>query len=334
MKHTHLLSVVCLLLLGLSRSAGADNAAPGTIRIDGSSTVYPITEAVAEEFGKEAREIKVTVGISGTGGGFKKFCGGETEISDASRPIKAAEAEACKAAKIEYIELAIAYDAITVVINPKNTWATSLTLADLKKMWEPDAQGKVMTWNNVRPEWPAQPLRLFGPGTDSGTFDYFTEAICGKEDASRGDFTGSEDDNVLVQGVAGDTGALGYFGLSYYVENAQRLKAVAIDSGNGAVSPTFETVLNGTYRPLSRPLFIYVRRDLAQRADVKQFVEFYLKNVKSLAREVGYVPLLDETYQLVQQRFAAQIGGSALGAHGSQLGVSMSDLLKSEQLPK
>ncbi|HEY9601988.1 MAG TPA: PstS family phosphate ABC transporter substrate-binding protein, partial [Allocoleopsis sp.] len=231
---------------------------PATIKIDGSSTVYPITEAVAEDFQKQTRgAAKVTVGISGTGGGFKKFCAGETDISDASRPILAAEMEKCKAAGIEYIELPVAYDALTVVVNPQNNWVSSITVAELKKIWGPAAQGKVTNWNQVRQGFPDAPLKLFGPGADSGTFDYFTEAVNGKAKASRTDYTPSEDDNILVQGVSRDKNALGYFGVAYYEANKSKLKAVAIDGGKGPVLPSLKTVQDATYQPLSRPLFIY-----------------------------------------------------------------------------
>jgi phosphate transport system substrate-binding protein len=232
----------------------------GEIKVDGSSTVYPITEAVGEEFQKLHPDVKVVVGISGTGGGFKKFCNGETDISNASRPILQKEIDTCAQNGIEYIELPVAYDALSVVVNPRNDWVACMTVAELKKIWEPDAQGKITRWNQVRPEWPDAPLNLYGAGTDSGTFDYFTEAIVGKAKASRGDYTASEDDNVLVQGVANDQYALGYFGLAYYFENQDKLKAVAIDNGKGCVLPSEETVRNGTYQPLSRPLFIYVSR--------------------------------------------------------------------------
>ena len=220
------------------------------------------------------------MGIAGTGGGFKKFCRGETDISDASRPILKQEMETCKSAGIEYFELPIAYDALTVMVNPKNDWVKALTVADLKKMWEPSAQGKVSNWNQVRSEWPNAPLKLFGPGADSGTFDYFTEAIVGKAKSSRGDFTASEDDNVLVQGIANDRNALGYFGFAYYVENQNKLKAVPIDGGKGPVTPSAKTVEDGTYQPLSRPIFIYVSKKSMDKPEVREFVEFYLKTLQ------------------------------------------------------
>src|SRR5215208_177532 len=255
------------------------------VKVDGSSTVYPITEAVAEEFQKAKRnQIKVTVGISGTGGGFKKFCRGETDISDASRPILEKEMADCKAAGIEYFELPVAFDALTVVVNPKNGFVKQLTVAEMKKMWEPAAQGKLTRWNQVNPQWPDQPMKLFGPGADSGTFDYFTEAVVGKSKSSRGDFTASEDDNVLVQGVARDMNALGYFGYAYYIENKDKLKAVPIVNEKGqAVLPSLEAVEKGTYTPLARPIFIYVSTKALARAEVKDFVQYYMTNGADLA---------------------------------------------------
>ena len=284
----------------------------GSIAIDGSSTVFPITEAVAEEFRREQRNVNVTVGIAGTGGGFTKFCNGETSIQDASRPINATEKDACAAKGIEYIELPVAYDGLAVVVNPQNNWATCMTVAELKKLWEPAAQGTVTRWNQIRPEWPDQPVRLYGPGTDSGTFDYFTEAINGRAKDSRGDFTPSEDDNVLVQGVAGDRNALGYFGLAYYEENKSRLKDVAVDGGKGGgcVQPSQATVEGGTYAPLSRPLFIYVKKSDAARPEVKAFVDFYLENAAALAAEVGYVKFPDAFYTQITQRWATGKTGS------------------------
>ena len=269
------------------------------VRIDGSSTVYPVTEAVAEDFQKaKKQQVKVTVGISGTGGGFKKFCRGEIDISDASRRILRNETDACKAAGIEYLELPVAYDALTVVVNPKNTFVRQLTLAELKKMWEPAAQGKVTRWNQVNPQWPDQPMKLFGPGADSGTFDYFTEAVVGKSKSSRGDFTASEDDNVLVQGVSRDVNALGYFGFAYYVENQDKLKAVPIVNEMGqAVGPSMEAVENGTYTPLARPIFIYVSAKSLAKPEVREFVEYYLANGAKLAKEVKYVPLPASAYR-------------------------------------
>ena len=305
------------------------------VGIDGSSTVYPITEAVAEEFQKATKgAIKVTVGISGTGGGFKKFCRGETDISDASRPILAKEIEICKQNGIEYIELPVAYDGLAVIVNPKNTWVTSLTTADLKKMWEPAAQGKIKKWNQIRPEWPNSPLNLFGPGADSGTFDYFTEAIVGKSKSSRGDFTASEDDNVLVQGIAGDKNALGYFGLAYYEENKGKLKVVPIlNPANKAIIPSLQTVKDGTYSPLSRPLFIYVSKKSVSKPEVKEFVDYYLKNVEKLSKQVKYVPLPANAYMLAKERFAKMKTGSMFGGE-EKVGLKIEDLLKMEEKKK
>lgn len=305
------------------------------VTIDGSSTVYPISEAVAEEFGKKYPGIQVTVGISGTGGGFKKFCRGEIDISDASRPIKPSEVELCQKNNIEYIELPVAYDGLVVVVHPRNQWTDCLTVAELKKIWEPEAQGKITRWNQVRATFPDKPLVLFGAGVDSGTYDYFTEAIVGKEHSSRGDYTSSEDDNVLVQGVATNPNALGFFGLAYYEENKGKLKAVSIDdgkddNGKGCIPPSMETVVAGTYQPLSRPLFIYVSKSSATRAEVQSFVEFYLTQASSLVREVGYIPLPSRAYELAQKRFARRVTGSLFGGKGSQVGVKIEDLLMRE----
>jgi phosphate transport system substrate-binding protein len=303
--------------------------AQSLVKIDGSSTVFPITEAVAEEFQKAKKgSVRVTVGISGTGGGFKKFCRGEIDISDASRPIKSSEMEECKKAGIKYIELPIAFDALTVVVNPKNPLG-SIGVADLKKMWEPEAQTKVTNWNQVNASFPNQALKLYGPGTDSGTFEYFTEAVVGKPKSSRGDYTASEDDNVLVQGVSRDVGGIGYFGFAYYFENKDKLKALAISPAEGkpAVGPSEETVINGTYQPLSRPIFIYVNAKSAEKPEVKAFVEFYLNNGAKLTKEVKYVPLAAADYQHAADNFKKMKTGTAFGGH-SEVGVKISDLLK------
>ena len=303
-----------------------------TVKIDGSSTVYPISEAVAEEFQKSKQgKIRVTVGISGTGGGFKKFCRGETDISDASRPITASEMKACAAAGIKYVELPVAYDALTVVVNPKNTWIKEFKVEELKKMWEPGAQGKVTRWKQVNQAWPDRALKLFGPGADSGTFDYFTDAINGKEKASRGDFTASEDDNVLVQGVSRDVGAVGYFGLAYYAENKDKLKAVPIvnKGSSKAVMPSLETVMDGTYQPLARPIFIYVSDKAMARPEVKEFVEYYLAHGAKLSREVGYVPLGKQHYDLALKNFTARKLGTGFGGK-AEVGVRLDDLLHRE----
>jgi phosphate transport system substrate-binding protein len=324
MKHTLLTIVVALLPL-LPKIATAQ-----VIQIDGSSTVFPITEAVAEEFQKAKKgKVKVTVGISGTGGGFKKFCRGETDISDASRPITSAEIKSCKEANIDYVELPVAFDALTVVINPKNDWASTMTIADLKKMWEPAAQGKVTTWNQVREKWPNSPFKLFGPGADSGTFEYFTEAVNGKAKATRGDFTASEDDNVLVQGVSTDRNALGYFGYAYYAENTKKLKAVAIDGGKGPVAPSAKTVEDGTYQPLSRPIFIYVSKKSMDKPEVKEFVEYYMKNAAPLVKQVKYVPLPAKAYTMATEHFQKGRTGTVFGGK-AEVGITIEELLKRE----
>lgn len=319
-----------LILVGVLLVTFAAYAAENIVAIDGSSTVYPITEAVAEEFQKVHRDIKVTVGISGTGGGFKRFVRGETDINNASRPIKASEIEACQQNGIEFIELPVAFDAIAVVVNARNTWVDYLTVEELRKIWEPEAQGKQLRWSDIRPGWPDKPITLFGPGVDSGTFEYFTEAIVGEAGKSRGDYVASEDDNVLVQGVSQDEYALGYFGLAYYLENQDILKAVPIDNGNGPCAPTPENVENGMYQPLSRPLFIYVNRKSADREEVEKFVTFYLENAADLVKEVGYVPLPRKAYELALERFKKRIPGSVFGGHGATVGVSIEEILQKE----
>ncbi len=291
------------LLIASTGFAGS-KALRGTVKVDGSSTVFPITEAVAEEFGKvrEHRRVRVTVGVSGTGGGFKKFLAGETDINDASRPIKQKEIDKARKNGVQYIELPVAYDGLSVVVNKKNTWVDYLTVAELHKIWKPGST--IKTWKDIRSNWPDQKIQLYGPGTDSGTFDYFTEVINGKSQVSRSDFTKSEDDNVLVKGVAGDKGSLGYFGFAYYVENKDKLKVVPIKQGNKKpVAPTMTTINNGSYAPLSRPIFIYVNLKSAKKPEVREFIRFYLKNAKELAKEVGYVPLLDQDYQKYLDKF-------------------------------
>lgn len=327
MKLTSTVTVAALLAAGLG-VAPRDAAAQQTIRLDGSSTVFPISEAVAEEFQIAKRgKVRVTVGISGTGGGFKKFCRGEIDIADASRPISKSEMDVCARAGIQYIELPVAYDALTIAVNLRNTWVDTLTVAELKKMWEPAAQGKLTTWKAVNPKWPAQPLKLFGPGADSGTFDYFTEATVGKAKSSRGDFTASEDDNVLVQGVASDVNALAYFGYAYYAPNATKMKAVKIVNSRGrAVAPSPQAVLDGSYEPLSRPIFIYVSKAAAQRAEVREFVDFYLTKGASLVAEVKYVPLAGSAYALALRNFRAGKVGTAYGGR-NEVGLTVEELL-------
>ena len=315
---------LCLSILSISISACGGNTktestseAQGAIQIDGSSTVYPITEAVAEEFRNEKPDIKISVALSGTGGGFKKFGRGEIDINDASRPIKPAEDSLAKANNISYTGLIIAYDGLAVVVNPQNDWVTSMTVSELKKLWAPEAQGTIMRWNQIRPEWPDEEIHLFGAGVESGTYDYFTEVIVGKSHSSRGDFTASEDDNVLVQGISSDKYSLGFFGLAYYEENSEKLKLVGIDDGNdangtGAIIPTVETVKNKTYAPLGRPLYIYINSTAAARQEVKDFIAFYLANVNALAEEVGYIPLTtEESAAAVSQWNTFSGGGTA-----------------------
>ncbi|OKL38930.1 PstS family phosphate ABC transporter substrate-binding protein [Pontibacter flavimaris] len=286
----------------------------GSVQIDGSSTVYPITEAVAEEYRAEAPDVRVTVGVSGSGSGFKKFSRGEIDITNASRPINDEEAKTAEQNGLAYLEIPVAYDGLTVVVHPENDWVKEITVAELKKIWEPAAQGKIKRWNQIRPEWPDQEIHLYGPGVESGTYDYFTEAIVGKSHSSRGDFTASEDDNVLVQGVSTDKYALGFFGLAYYEENQGKLKAVAVDDGDdsngkGAIVASLETVKDGSYAPLSRPLFIYVQSKAVERPEVVDFVNFYLENAAVLSEEVGYIPLPDELYKEQQQKFEQFVSG-------------------------
>ncbi|MEJ6591388.1 MAG: PstS family phosphate ABC transporter substrate-binding protein [SAR86 cluster bacterium] len=290
-------------------SVDGQGSLSGKVQLDGSSTVFPISEAVAEDFGTVAPKVRVTVGVSGTGGGFKKFVNQEIDISDASRPIKASEAAKAVAAGIEFIELPVAYDGISLVVSLENDWVDYLTVAELNQIWQPDST--VTTWKDVRLEWPAETIRLYGPGTDSGTFDYFTGVVNGKEQASRGDFTASEDDNVLVQGISGDKYSLGYFGFAYYIENIDKLRAVPILGENGIVAPTVVTINNGTYAPLSRPIFIYVNKSALDRREVAEFVEYYLENAGKLAGEVGYIALPASVYQAAKDRVAQKITGSA-----------------------
>ncbi len=325
-KLVQTLSVAAVVAAAFSSPAAF--ASEKIIKIDGSSTVYPVTEAVAEEFQK-ATKTKVTVGISGTGGGFKKFCRGETDISGASRPILQKEIDECKANGVQFIELPVAFDAITVVINKKNSFAKKMTVAELKKLWEPAAQGKVKTWKQVNPAWPDSPVALFGPGADSGTFDYFTEAIVGKSKSSRGDFTASEDDNVLVRGVAGNEGGLGYFGYAYYEENKDTLDAVAVieKEGKPAVLPSKQTIEDGTYQPLARPIFIYVNATSgAFKPHVKAFVDFYLEKGRPLIEEVKYVPLPENDQKAVIAHWKALKPGTGFGGH-AEIGVKIQDLL-------
>ncbi|MEV0585831.1 PstS family phosphate ABC transporter substrate-binding protein [Nonomuraea sp. NPDC050310] len=274
--------------------SSAPAAASGEIKVDGSSTVGPLTQAAAEIFGEEQPNVKIAVGTSGTGGGFEKFCAGETDISNASRAIKDEEKAACEAKGIKFTELTVATDALTVVVPKENTWATCLTTDQLKKMWEPAAEGKVMSWKDVDAKFPDEPLKLYGPGTDSGTFDYFTDEINGEEGASRKDYSPSENDNDIVTGVSGAKGGLGYFGFTYFEENADKLNAVQIDSGKGCVAPSVETAQNGTYAPLARPLFVYPSAAATKRPEVAAFLDFYAKNINVIAKDAKFIPLNTE----------------------------------------
>lgn len=353
-EKTRLVSLVSIatLVLGITSCSGnqtsttsppeAEGSSPATetatnsnkggeVKVDGSSTVFPISEAMAEEFQKANSGIKVTVGVSGTGGGFKKFCAGETDISNASRPIKQEEIELCQKNNIEYIELPISFDGLSVVVNPQNNFAKCLKVDELKKMWEPAAEGKVTTWKQIRPDFPDQKLALYGAGTDSGTYDYFTAATVGEEGESRGDYTASEDDNVLVQGVSGDPGGFAFFGYSYYLENKDKLKLVEIDGGEGCIAPTEETIANGTYKPLSRPEFIYVKKEAATRPEVKSFVEFQLNPAnKGLITEVGAVPIPEEIGTLIKQRFADGKVGTVFGGKAA-VGLNLKEILDKEK---
>lgn len=302
----------------------------GDIPIDGSSTVFPITEAVAEEFGGLTNDqVRVVVGISGTGGGFKKFCANETVISDASRPIKQKEIDLCSAAGIEYIELPVAIDGLSVVVNPANDFVDCLSVEQLNKIWSPESEGVVTHWNQVDPSWPAEEIKMYAPGVDSGTFDYFTEAINGDGGVSRGDFVASEDDNVLVQGVSGDTYSIGYFGYAYYVENKDKVKVVPIDGGNGCIAPTDDAINNGSYVPLSRPLFIYVRSDAAQQDHIAEFVRYYLSpDGQELAASVGYIPFPQQVYDLGLAKFNSGATGTVFGGDDAFKGPVVDGLVK------
>ena len=329
LKKTRLAAVLggsCLSLL----AAGAAQAQ--VIKIDGSSTVYPITEAVAEEFQKAKKNVvKVTVGISGTGGGFKKFCRDELDISDASRPITAKEMEDCKAVGVQYIEMPVAFDALTVVVNPKNSFLKQGTVEEMKKIWEPAAQGQITRWNQVNPAYPDAPIKLFGAGADSGTFEYFTEAMVGKAKSSRGDYTASEDDNVLVQGVARDVNAIGYFGYAYYAENTGKLKALPIvnPKTGKAIEPSAANVENGTYQPLSRPIFIYVKARSLEKPEVREFVEFYMKHGAQLTKEVKYVPLPAAAYTGNVEHMAKKKFGTVFGGK-NEIGITIDEVMKRE----
>ncbi len=321
-------SILMLSLAAGFAVSGVTAATAQTVTVDGSSTVFPISEAYAEEFQKETG-IRVTVGLSGTGGGFKKFCRGDTDVTGASRPIRDVEMELCKENGIEYIELPVAMDGLANVVHPDNDWAQCMTVAELKKIWEPEAQGKIDNWNQVRDSFPDRPLRLFGAGTDSGTYDYYTFAITGTEHSSRGDFTATEDDNVTVQGVSTDVNALGFLGLAYLEENRNKLKSVAIEQEDGScVEPTIDSAGDGSYQPLARPLFMYIKKSALEKEEVQKYADFMMtaKNGTTLVLEVGYVPLPDRAFDLGKKKVAARKTGTFFEG-GSKVGVSIDDLL-------
>ncbi len=293
---------------GNKNAENSGEALTGNVQIDGSSTVYPITEAIAEEFRTEQPDVRVTVGVSGTGGGFKKFGRGELDINNASREIKEDEAAVVKENNLEYVGLSVAFDGLAVLANKENTWIEDITVEELKKIWEPSAQGNITRWNQIRPEWPDEGINLYGPGVASGTYDYFTEAVVGESGASRGDYTASEDDNVLVQGITNDKNALGFFGLAYYEENQEKLKLIGVDNGSGPVLPSFETVKEGEYAPLSRPVFIYVSSKAVKNPAVVAFVDFYLETAAELVQDVGYIALTEAEYQEQKEKFASFVG--------------------------
>jgi phosphate transport system substrate-binding protein len=313
---------IALAISSISTVSAAERLR-GTVSLDGSSTVFPISEAVAEEFNAVQPRVRVTVGVSGTGGGFKKFLAGETDINDASRSIKESELEIAQASGQEFLELPVAFDGLSVVVHPDNTWVDSLTVAQLQKIWQPGST--VENWSDIRSDWPAEPIRLYGPGTDSGTFDYFTETINGASGASRPDYTANEDDNALVRGISGDEYAMGYFGYAYYAANKNSLKIIPIDGGNGPIIPNETTINDGTYAPLSRPIFIYLRKEALERPEVRAFADFYIDNAGLLASEVGYIPLPDITYERAKARIANRESGTAY-IKGAQM--SSSNLLE------
>ena len=311
----------------LTAREGNNSQLSGTVKVDGSSTVFPVSEVMATEFQKNHPQVKVVVAVSGTGGGFKKFCAGETDITDASRPINTTEMELCKKNNVEYIELPIAFDGLSVVVNPQNSFARCLKVDELKRMWQPAATGKVTNWNQIRSDFPNQPLALYGADKESGTYDYFTQAIIGVEGRSRSDYTASADDKVLVKNIAANPNGIGYFGYAYYLANKDKLKLVAIDSGYGCVLPSASTVRDSSYQPLSRPVFIYVKKSAATRPEVKAFTNFYLEPENSkLVLSVGYVPLPNIALQSAKSRFNRGQTGTTFGGKGSVVGVQQKEL--------
>ncbi|MCW6035969.1 PstS family phosphate ABC transporter substrate-binding protein [Spirulina subsalsa FACHB-351] len=331
---TSALSVASALLLAACNQA--QSQPPQPIRIDGSSTVYPITQAVVEEFQEHSQTkernaktpVQISVDISGTSGGFRKFCRGETQISGASRPISQEEIVACRESKVPYLEIPVAFDALTVVVNPQNNWMDSITLEELKTLWHPNAEGQIRNWNQIRPSLPDRPINLFGADVDSGTYDYFNEAVMAEIKISRKDYVGNEDDNLTVQAVSQDVNALGYFGLAYYEQNQHRLKALAIDNGNGAILPSRETVADATYQPLGRPLFIYVNLAMAQKnPKLQEFIRFYLDNGERIAEKIGYIPLPEEAYELGKVILYKGEVGTVFGGK-SQFDLTLPDMLR------
>ena len=321
--------LIAAVLAGCGGGAADDGRLTGTIQIDGSSTVFPITEAVAEEFMREYPGVRVTVGVSGTGGGFSKFLRGETGINNASRAITTTELQLASQNDISFIEIPVAYDGLAVLVHPSNDWATCLTIDELDTIWR--AGSTVSRWSEVRAGFPDRPIALYGPGTDSGTYDYFIRTVTGVEGGSRADFTASEDDNVLVQGVAGDAGALGFFGFAYYDNNRERLRLVGIDSGNGCIEPSLETVRDGEYQPLSRPEFIYVRADLADDPAMTAFVHFYIEHAATLASEVGYIPLDQEAYDIARSNFDGRVEGTIFGGEDARPGIRVVETLQAHR---
>jgi len=329
-----LIGFFVLALVSTSLLNGCQSSTPQSyqpIDIDGSSTVYPITKTAADRFNQsQSLPVEVTVGFSGTGGGFEKFCAGETDINNASRPISVSEMEACKQGEVSYIELPIAFDAITVVVNPQNTWAEDITIDELRQMWQPEAQQTITRWNQIRPSWPDAPLKLYGPGTDSGTYDYFTEAVMGTPGSSRSDYIASEDDTLLEQQISSDVNSLGYFGLAYYEQNKDELKALSVDSGNGPVFPSTEAVEKSEYNPLARPLFIYINLTAAQEnAAMREFVYYYLEQASGIAQEVGYVPLPEEAYHINEVTYNKGEVGTVFEGQ-SQFGLSIAELMRKQ----